>query len=286
MLVATAGGQPQVVTFALDALLARGEPVAEVVVIHPAPGEPRLQRALGVLSAEFAHGLYHSRPCRLQREVIRHGDVPLATIHDDGTAEATWQTVYAVIGRLKQAGVRLHLCVTGGPRMIGLLAMSAAALHFDHQDRLWHLYTPREVREAARDGAIMHVDPGAGVRLVPVPMAPWGAYFPALRQLTQVSSGEAIGRHTRVLDATERARCREVIGRLTDRQQEVLRGLAAGLVPQEVAERLGVTLKTVDGHKSVILAECRVTWELPAEAHLTYHWLREKFGWCFVGPGE
>ncbi len=173
-MVATAGGQPQVVTFALDALLARGEPVAEVVVIHPAPGEARLQRALGVLSAEFAHGLYHSRPCRLQRQVIRHGDVPLATIHDDGTAEATWQTVYAVIGHLKQAGVRLHLCVTGGPRMIGLLAMSAAALHFDHQDRLWHLYTPREVREAARDGAIMHVDPGAGVRLVPVAAADAG----------------------------------------------------------------------------------------------------------------
>jgi CRISPR-associated protein Csx14 len=77
-----------------------------------------------------------------------------------------------------------------------------------------------------------------------------------------------------------------VIGRLTDRQQEVLRLLAAGLVPQEVAERLGVTLKTVDGHKSVILAECRTAWELPAEAHLTYHWLREKFGQYFVGLGE
>ncbi len=284
-MAATVGGQPQVVTFALDDLLARGEPVTEVVVIHPAPGEPRVQHALGLLNAEFVHGLYHNRPCRLQHEVIRHGDVPLATIHDEGTAEATWQTVYAVIGRLKQAGVRLHLCVTGGPRMIGLLAMSAAALHFDHQDRLWHLYTPRPLREAARDGAIMHVAPGAGVRLVPVPMAPWGAYFPALRQLTRVSSGEAIGRRTRVLDAGQRARCREVIDRLTDRQQEVLRSLAAGLTPQEVAERLGVTLKTVDGHKSVILAECRVAWDLPADEHLTYHWLREEFGRHFVGLG-
>lgn len=284
-MAATVGGQPQVVTFALDDLLARGEPVTEVVVIHPAPGEPRLQHALGLLNAEFVHGLYHNRSCRLQHEVIRHGDVPLATIHDEGTAEATWQTVYAVIGRLKQAGVRLHLCVTGGPRMIGLLAMSAAALHFDHQDRLWHLYTPRPLREAARDGAIMHVAPGAGVRLVPVPMAPWGAYFPALRQLTRVSSGEAIGRRTRVLDAGQRARCREVIDRLTDRQQEVLRSLAAGLTPQEVAERLGVTLKTVDGHKSVILAECRVAWDLPADEHLTYHWLREEFGRHFVGLG-
>lgn len=276
-MVATAGGQPQVVTFVLDALLARGEPVAEVIVIHPAPGEARLQRALALLSAEFAHGLYHSRPCHMQREVIRHGEVPLATIHDEGTAEATWQTVYAVIGRLKQAGVRLHLCVTGGPRMIGLLAMSAAALHFDHQDRLWHLYTPRELRERARDGAIMHVNPGAGVRLVPVPMAPWGAYFPALRQLTQVSSGEAIGQRTWVLDTAARARCREVIGRLTDRQQEVLRLLAAGLAPQDVAERLGVTLKTVDSHKSVILGECRVVWGLPENQRLTYHDLRRRF---------
>jgi CRISPR-associated protein Csx14 len=33
-LIATIGGQPQVVTFALDALLAQGEEIAEVYIVH------------------------------------------------------------------------------------------------------------------------------------------------------------------------------------------------------------------------------------------------------------
>lgn len=93
----------------------------------------------------------------------------------------------------------------------------------------------------------------------------------------QVSSGEAIGRRTWVLDTAARACCRAVIGRLTDRQQEVLRLLAAGLAPQDVAERLGVSLKTVDSHKSVILGECRVVWGLPENQRLTCHDLRRRF---------
>ena len=50
VMVATIGGQPQVVTFALDALLARGEQVREVVVLHLSPRNPRFGRALSRLS--------------------------------------------------------------------------------------------------------------------------------------------------------------------------------------------------------------------------------------------
>jgi hypothetical protein len=36
-MIAALGGQPQVITFALDALLGRGEQIVEVVVLHLAP---------------------------------------------------------------------------------------------------------------------------------------------------------------------------------------------------------------------------------------------------------
>jgi CRISPR-associated protein Csx14 len=52
-LVATLGGQPQIVTFTLDLLLKRGIPISEVVVVHPA-ASPRIQQSLERLNAEFA----------------------------------------------------------------------------------------------------------------------------------------------------------------------------------------------------------------------------------------
>lgn len=36
-LITTMGGQAQVVTFALDWLLAQGEPIGEVIVLHLSP---------------------------------------------------------------------------------------------------------------------------------------------------------------------------------------------------------------------------------------------------------
>ena len=58
MLLATLGGQPQVVTFTLDLLLLRGFPISEVVVIHPQTVQERLQRALACLNAEFVGDCY------------------------------------------------------------------------------------------------------------------------------------------------------------------------------------------------------------------------------------
>jgi CRISPR-associated protein Csx14 len=81
----------------------------------------------------------------------------------------------------------------------------------------------------------------------------------------------------RWMDESEQARCRAVEARLTGRQIEVLHAFAEGLSPQEVAERLSVTIKTVDSHKTAILDECRVAWSLPEGERLTYHDLRQRF---------
>jgi CRISPR-associated protein Csx14 len=156
--------------------------------------------------------------------------------------------------------------------MMGLLALSAAMLLFGHGDRVWHMYTPPDFLERARDGAIMHARPEDGVRLVQVPMVPWGAYFPALRELPALAAqapAQAIAARTAWLDEGERARRRAVLERLTGRQREVLDWLAA--------EALNISLTTVNSHKTAILAECRVAWSLPENAWLSYHFLREKF---------
>ncbi|MGC8838611.1 MAG: CRISPR-associated ring nuclease [Anaerolineae bacterium] len=278
-LVSTMGGQAQVVTFALDDLLARGEEVREVYVLHLSPADPRVQRALEQLADEFAGDRYRGRPCRFRPWVIRtQAGPPLVDIRDEADADQVWMEVYRLLSELKAQGRRLHLCIAGGRRIIGVLALSAAMLLFGHQDCVWHMYTPRAFLERARDGAILHARPEDGVRLIQVPMVPWGSYFPALRQLTPVTAGQVVAAGVRWLEEADRRRCEEVWERLTPRQREVLLAFAAGDTPQEVAERLHVTLKTVDSHKTVILAECRNAWELPEGQHLSYHFLREKFG--------
>ena len=74
------------------------------------------------------------------------------------------------------------------------------------------------------------------------------------------------------------AACNAVWLRLTARQRDVVRVLAHGMLPQEAADALGISLKTLDTHKTQILAECRIAWKLADDAHLTYHFLRETFG--------
>jgi len=275
-LIATLGGQPQVVTFALDALLARGETITNVYVLHVDEQRPRIRHSLACLVQEFAHDRYADRACRLHRIPLQLNGRTLHDIRNEAEAEATWRTVRDLLAQRKSAGEHLHLCVAGGRRMIGLLLTSAAALLCDHRDRIWHMYTPDEFQRRARHGAIMHAQPEDGVQLIQVPIVPWGTYFPGLRAMAQAPQ-EAVAAQMGWLASSE-PQCQQVWDSLTDRQREVVRALAAGASPQDVAERLNVTLSTVNTHKTVILDACRNAWRIPPHERLDYHFVRERFG--------
>ncbi|MBN2007626.1 MAG: histidine kinase [Anaerolineae bacterium] len=280
VMLATLGGQPQVVTFALDDLLRQGFRVHEVIVLHlmPPTDAPRVQRAITRLVVEFNGQRYAGRPCRLTLLPVQDARRRLDDIYDEASANAAWSSLYTLIAELKMQQRHLHICIAGGRRMLALLAMSAAMLHFDHDDRLWHMFTPPDFLERARDGAIMHAQPGDNVRLIRVPLMPWGAYLPGLRQLAQMPPDEGIATQTQQLDGDTRRRCRAVLDALTPRQRDTLRAFAAGQSPQEVAETMCVTVKTVHAHKTEILDACRNAWEIPEGGRLTYYFLREKFG--------
>jgi len=276
ILVATLGGQPQVVTFALDALLAQGEVVQAVYVLHPAPLEARLQRSLDCLKQAFAQQQYAGRPCTLQSVALTRNGRPLVAIRDAAEAAATLQTIHQLLASLKNEGHRLHLCIAGGRRLMGLLVTSAAMLLCDHQDRLWHLYTPDALRAQANEGAILHAAPEAGVQLIPVPLVPWGTYFPALRSLTQAPA-QAVAAQMTAFSASHDLQCRQVYDRLSERQRDTLVAFARGRTPQDVAEELHISLSTVNTYKTALLAECRVAWQMAEDARLDYRFLRERF---------
>ena len=277
VLIATLGGQPQVVTFALDILLERGEVIEEVAVVHL--GKTRYLQALRRLSEAFPGDRYAGRRCHLRPVPIFDGARTLMDIRSDRDAAVVWRTLHELIRGAKEEGAHVHLLLSGGRRMMALLAVSAAMLQLEPGDHIWHIYTPDEVQARARGGAILHA-PDAGITLMEAPIAPLGSYFPAIRALASLTPEDVLYRQTKRMDDEGRERCREVWRRLTSRQREVLRAFAQGMTREAVAAHLGASVRTVDSHKSRILDECRIAWGLDEGERLDYHFLYREFGPC------
>jgi len=280
-LLATLGGQPQVVTFTLDLLLRRGFPISEVIVIHPEASHPRLQHSLDCLNAEFVGDQYHidgrTINCHFRPHVLHLDDEPLADIVDDESADGTLDTLHHLICDLKRQRRHIHLSVTGGRRLMALLATSVAFLNFDRHDRVWHIYTPETVQERSDEGTLMHVSAQAGVRLIEGPFVSLGAY---LANQSQPFYAAQSAQRSQV-DAQERTRCKQVVERATQREQEVLHAFARGLNQQEVAKELCITISTVDAHKTKLLNLCREIWNIEEGKRLGYHFLYKTFATYF-----
>jgi CRISPR-associated protein Csx14 len=280
-LLATLGGQPQVVTFTLDLLLRHDFPIREVIVIHPFAAQPRLQHSLAQLNAEFVSDCYRIDDqiitCHFRPKVLELDATPLDDIADSTSAKGARETIYHFIQELKRQPRHIHLSVTGGRRLMSLLAISAAQLKFDPFDHIWHIYTPEAVKEQVKEGKLMHVPPDSGVKLIEVPFIPLGAYFAGIEHIAD--STQAVQHH---MDIQERRRCQHVEHALAQKRPlDILKAFAKGMSPQEVASTLFIGQSTVSTHSSKIFMECRTAWDLPENHPLTYHFLREHFGKYF-----
>src|SRR5271157_1893648 len=100
VLLATLGGQPQVVTFALDLLLQRNIPIREVIVIHPA-SHPGLQQAITCLNAEFVGDRYRASgqiaTIHFRQQILRSYGTLIDDIIDEQTAGGTLNAIDELI---------------------------------------------------------------------------------------------------------------------------------------------------------------------------------------------
>ena len=281
-LVATMGGQPQIITFVLDLLLAQGERIDQVLVVYLA-SSPRYQEAFRKLSGEFPGDQYRGRSIHLRPVPVKIGSKTLEFIRRPEETEAARKTLFHLFRDLKAQHQRIHLSVTGGRRMLALLALSTAMRHFTTEDRVWHLYTPAPLREQARDGAIMHLAPDSGIHLIEAPMVPWSVYLPGLAPLLGESPSDIRAQGWQ--DGRERERCQQVWESITPRQREVLRELAIGRTREQAAAHLSIAITTIDSHKTEILHHCRFAWP-DEESKFDIQFLRERFKPFLVGLGE
>jgi CRISPR-associated protein Csx14 len=267
VLVATLGSQPQIITLALDELLARGHPLSEIIVVHLAQRSAHHQAALAQVVAAFADDHYQGVPIRLRTLPILIGPQHVTDLSSEAAVDAASLALHQLLSQLKAQQATVHLCATGGRRLLGMLAIAAALQHFDHHDRVWHLYSSDELRTASHHGAQLHRMVGDRVELLRVPLA-------TMRFVR--TDAVAVVAHT-----PDHERCREVLARLSPRQADVLRALAQGAEPQEVAKALSVEVSTVHAHKTTIFRECINVWGLPTDQRLNFYWLRERFALFF-----
>lgn len=283
-LIALLGGQPQVVTFTLDLLLARGEKIDQVVILYPS-SNARYHNAYLRLAQEFAGDRYMNQPCHLRKVTVNLGAAALDDVRSAGEVEAVRRALHELLAQLKDADHILHLSLSGGRRIMALIALSAAMQYLTPADRIWHIHTPEDFIEEAREGAIMHAPREAGVQLVSVPFVPWVAYFPGLAPLMARSQQELREAELGWLDEAEREQCRQVWEGLTARRRDVLRAFALGLTRQQVAARLVIEPSTVDTHRDAILNLCRRAWA-SHEGKFDIYFLRERFGPYLRGRRE
>lgn len=264
-LVATLGGQPQLITFTLDLLLGQGEQIDQVIVIYLASKE-RYRKAQARLAREFTADRYRGRDCRLRtipvviKTPISDNKILLAEASTPEEIEAVRNTIYSLLATLKDEGRRIHLSLSGGRRIMALTALSAAMLYLKPSDQIWHIFTPDAITDEARQSDLMHVAPDSGVRLVEVPFVPWATYFPGLRPLLEASPNALHNPAFGWLDEQDQRHCAEVWQTLTPRQQQVLRLLAKGEARKEAAADLNIQVSTLETHQKAIIKVCRQVW--------------------------
>lgn len=275
-MIATLGGQPQIVTFALDSFILHEEKPTQIIILALEARNERLKRAYNRLQEELKN--HYDQEMGIEWRVLQLHGRPLFDIRSEIEVEAASRQIHQLMARLKQDRQAIHLVVSGGRRFLALLTIAAATLHFDHTDHLWHMYTPDEVLAEAKNGNMMHAPTDSGFTLLEVPTLPLGHYFANLRGLNTVPQSRSR------LDQLEMERCRQVVDRLTERQLDVLRAFAEGLTPKEVAKTLYISRATINSHKSVINDLCRQAWGLPDNERLSYSFLYKKFE-PFFGNG-
>lgn len=278
-LVAMLGGQPQIVTFTLDLLLRAGYPISEVIVIHPsAPPGSRLRHSLDRLYTEFTDNYYQAvqRTIHFQSKVLELDDQPIDDILNDVDADGTLNTIHRLIGNLKRQGYHIHLSVSGGRRMMALLAIPVATLNFDRHDHIWHINTPEDTKSIAHEGNIMHA-PNADIKLIEGPFVALGAYIYSPARSFHVVQEE----QREKMEALERFRCAQIVEQTTPAQLKILRTLAEGSNPRQVAERLQLTPATVSSHCTFLYSYCRGVWGIPPDERVDYRFLQAKFAEYF-----
>lgn len=220
ILICTLGAAPQVVTLLLDGLLAHGEPIERVVVLHTDPAYAPIKHSLPQLDQTFRTDNYYRGRVLYDPHVLTGKQGILPDVATRSQIDAAYVAIYRVLRQHKTANRRLHVGIAGGRKTLTVLALAAAQATFTDGDQVWHLISPQKVLKSG----VLHVDEPKDIQLVSVPLL-----------------------HTGHMMAADQSRADYFMReRLTDAEREVCRLLLnEGLSNAMLAQRLGKSASTI-----------------------------------------
>jgi CRISPR-associated Csx14 family protein len=261
-LIATLGSEPQVVTVACDLLLKSGELIDTVAVIHTIAPGTAIEQAVDILRTAFIDQPYAGNVRLNLIPLLDDENCPIADVDSSTSSRIAFREIYRQVREAKLEGLRVHLSIAGGRKSMAVFGMAAAQLLFDEQDRLWHLFSSGDFLSSKR----LHPEPGDEVHLIPIPVILWSQVSPVLTDLRQAQDPfEALGRirQLQLRERLDQARA-FVLGSLTAAERRVVELLVReGLAGQEIADRLVISPRTVEGQLRSAYLKAANHWELP-----------------------
>jgi CRISPR-associated protein Csx14 len=251
-LVATLGNEPQVITITLDLLLRQGYPVHHVIAVHTASRQ--VLRGLTLLERELA-GPRYAR-VTFKPALVCDANKRVDDFREEADVQSLLRVLYLAVRDVKRSCRVVHVCVSGGRKVMGVAAMVVAQLLFGPDDHVWHLLS-----ETWRPGTPrrLHVAPGEKAHLVPVPVLRWTDSAVMMAALAELDDPiEAIRRYEDIVRGERMRRRREFVERwLTRAEREVAFLACRGLDNPGIARQLGRSERTVANQLTSVYAKLR-----------------------------
>ncbi|HQD06599.1 MAG TPA: CRISPR-associated protein Csx14 [Bacillota bacterium] len=239
-MIATLGVEPQVVTIALDYLINQGKNIIEVTVLYTA--DPAILNALAILEEEFKAGVYPG--ISFHARVISTAKGPVRDFQGEEELRALLRTLYTEIRQARQKRLPIHLCISGGRKVMGVMAMTVAQLLFGPEDRVWYLITEGWKPGAGRQ---LHANGSAQTRLIPVPVLRWQEAGILMEAVTELDDPrEMLAWYQRLTKQAEKKRQAEFIKHwLTPAERQVTELACRGYDNATIAAQLNKREQTV-----------------------------------------
>jgi CRISPR-associated protein Csx14 len=260
-LIATLGSEPQVVTAALDLLLARGEPLRHVIVLHTVQPDSAVNEAVARLADELTNFQGYAGLAAQLVPILDEKGRPVSDVHNEAEGRAAFRALFRQLQTAKSGMERVHLLIAGGRKTLALFGMAAAQLLFDEHDSLWHLYSAGTFLESRR----LHPQASDQVQLIPVPVILWSQVSPVLTGLAAIQDPYEAMQRVRDLQINQKLEAARafILGALTPAERRAVELLVQeGLSDQEIAGRLALSPRTVEGQLRSAYSKAAAHWEL------------------------
>ncbi len=237
--IATLGLAPQVVSIGYIKIREKypNDAIKRVYIIHPDSSNS------GVFSSiqrvrEFLTNFnipFDFVPIKLVKDISHPHEV-----------ERAFKIIFKVIKKAKEGGYSIHLNIAGGRKTMSVLAVVAAQLLFDINDRAWHIISTEDIIES---GSMTPEPNDSRISLVPIPIIPWSDVDPVMTIITESENPLVDERLYVELKRRKEKKNFErfVLYKLTKEECRVLREIIlTGGPVRKIAQKLGKSPRTVD----------------------------------------